>query len=192
MYCTRCGKAMDEQAAFCPNCGEPAVPSAAPASGVVPPSTTQVGPLAVTYAGFWLRLVAYIIDALILSAAWLIVMIPLVPVVFRGREPYGPQAGLIIASSFLWICFLGLVGGWLYYALFQSSSWQATPGKRVLGLYVCDMQGRRISFARATARYFSKILSAAILYIGFIMAGFTEKKQALHDMITDCLVLRRV
>jgi uncharacterized RDD family membrane protein YckC len=54
------------------------------------------------------------------------------------------------------------------------------------------MQGRRISFARASGRYFGKILSSAILMIGYIMAGFTAKKQALHDILADCLVLRRI
>lgn len=193
MYCTRCGNAVDDAAAFCPHCGLPSVPAAAPASGAVPPPAIPAAPFAVTYAGFWLRFVAYIVDSLIISAALLVLMFPFVPVFFHGNESLGEPASIPAIFAFIaWTSLLGLGGVWLYYALFECSTWQATPGKRILGLYVCDMQGRRISFARATGRYLAKIISAMILYIGFIMAGFTERKQALHDMLTDCLVLRRV
>jgi len=80
---------------------------------------------------------------------------------------------------------------WLYYALMESSKHQATIGKLALGLKVTDMNGQRISFARATGRYFGKIISGMILLIGYIMAGFTEKKQALHDIMANCLVVKR-
>ncbi len=73
----------------------------------------------------------------------------------------------------------------------ESSSQQATLGKIALGIMVTDLSGNRISFARASGRHFTKILSGIILYIGFIMAGFTEKKQALHDIIADCLVVKK-
>jgi len=59
-----------------------------------------------------------------------------------------------------------------------------------LSMKVTDLQGNRISFARATGRHFAKYISAMILLIGYIMAGFTERKQALHDMITGTLVRR--
>ena len=81
---------------------------------------------------------------------------------------------------------------WLYFALMESSTWQGTLGKKALGLEVTDLEGRRISFGRATGRFFAKIISALILWIGFIMAGFTEKKQALHDMIAGTLVIRKL
>jgi uncharacterized RDD family membrane protein YckC len=87
---------------------------------------------------------------------------------------------------------LAIVFNWLYYALLESSAWQATLGKKALGLEVTDMAGQRISFARATGRYFGKIVSAFILMIGFIMAGFTAQKQALHDMMAGCLVIRKI
>jgi uncharacterized RDD family membrane protein YckC len=80
---------------------------------------------------------------------------------------------------------------WLYWALLESSRWQATLGKKMLGLQVTDLEGRRISFARATGRYFGKVISTLLLLVGFAMAGFTEKKQALHDMIASCLVLKK-
>jgi uncharacterized RDD family membrane protein YckC len=82
---------------------------------------------------------------------------------------------------------------WLYYALAESSSWQATLGKKMLNLKVTDMTGQPITFGRASGRYFAKIITGMIpLAIGYILAGFTEKKQAVHDMIASCVVLRKV
>jgi uncharacterized RDD family membrane protein YckC len=86
---------------------------------------------------------------------------------------------------------VGVVLGWLYYALLESSPWQGTLGKKALNLAVTDLEGRRISFLRATGRHFAKLLSWFTLAIGFILAGLTAKKQALHDIIADCLVIRR-
>ena len=80
--------------------------------------------------------------------------------------------------------------GWIYEAAMENSSKQATLGKMALGLKVTDLEGRRISFARATGRHFAKIISKMILLIGYIMAGFTQRKQALHDMIAGTLVQR--
>ncbi len=80
---------------------------------------------------------------------------------------------------------------WLYYALFESSSKQATLGKMALGIVVTDIDGNRISFGRANARFWSKIISGMILGIGFLMAAFTEKKQGLHDMIAGTLVIKK-
>jgi uncharacterized RDD family membrane protein YckC len=81
---------------------------------------------------------------------------------------------------------------WLYFSLLESSGWQATLGKKALGLEVTDLAGRRISFGRATGRFFAKYISAIILMIGFLMAGFTEKKQALHDILAGTLVIRKL
>jgi uncharacterized RDD family membrane protein YckC len=184
MYCTRCGASIAEDVAFCPACGSPVVPVA----GVAPAVTA---PVRTAYAGFWLRFVALIIDMLIISAVCLIILVPLVFTIFRGM-PYERPMGWPMRPPFFGYMPLNLISLWLYYALFESSTWQATPGKRVLGLLVTDMQGRPITFARASARFFGKILSWAILMIGYIMAGFTAKKQALHDIIADCLVLRRI
>lgn len=82
-----------------------------------------------------------------------------------------------------------LILGWLYYALMESSSRQATLGKMALGIIVTDTEGQRVSFAKATGRHFGKIVSGIILYIGFIMIAFTEKKQGLHDIMANCLVV---
>jgi uncharacterized RDD family membrane protein YckC len=100
-------------------------------------------------------------------------------------------AGLIIAAivAYLSAILLIVIGQWLYYALMESSGRQATLGKLALGIVVTDLNGNKITFGRATGRYFGKILSGMIFAIGYIMAGFTERKQALHDIMAGCLVV---
>ena len=78
-----------------------------------------------------------------------------------------------------------------YWAAFESSKWQASPGKMALGIKVTDLNGNRISFARASGRYFAKILSGLTLLVGYFMAAFTARKQALHDIIAGCLVVNK-
>jgi len=80
---------------------------------------------------------------------------------------------------------------WLYYAFLESSNLKATLGKMVLGIVVVDVNKNKISFLRASARYWSKIISSSILLIGFIMAGFTKDKQALHDIISGTYVVNK-
>ena len=80
----------------------------------------------------------------------------------------------------------------LYFSFCESSAWQATLGKKALGLAVTDLQGRRISFAHALGRNLAKIISSMTLLIGYIIAGFTAKKQALHDLIAGTLVIKQV
>jgi uncharacterized RDD family membrane protein YckC len=143
-----------------------AVPQPYVQPGYVQPG--YVGAAALPYAGFWMRVGAYLIDVLIL-------FIPLAILTFV------PLIGIVA----------NIVGIWLYFALQESSERQATIGKRALNIYVTDLQGRRISFGQATGRHFSKIISYLILCIGYMMAGFTEKKQGLHDMIAGTLVKRR-
>ena len=160
-----------------------------------------------TYAGFWWRFLAYLIDDILLSFASFIIFVPIWAVMgfslFRmanwsntgwdfdsGVDPgawqfIGSVAGLAILTGFLSVAL-----NWLYYALMESSKYQATLGKMAVGARVTDLEGNRICFARATGRYFGKIISGMILMIGYIMAGFTEKKQALHDMIANTLVIK--
>jgi uncharacterized RDD family membrane protein YckC len=85
---------------------------------------------------------------------------------------------------------LVLFGSWLYEAFMESSSYQATLGKMIFGMKVTDLNGNRISFERATGRHFAKWLSAMILFIGYIMVGFTDRKQGLHDLLAGTLVRR--
>ncbi len=122
------------------------------------------------YGGFWIRVVAAIIDGVILGVIQFILN--------QFFDDFAVRNG-----------FNALLG-WLYYAGMESSSNQATLGKMALGLRVTDLEGNRISFLRATGRYLAKIISALILMIGFIMVAFTEKKQGLHDMIAGTLVIK--
>ena len=154
----------------------------------------------VKYAGFWLRFVAYLIDELLMSIIGFVVSLPFIGgIVFSAigisKNPDEAQniaAGVMgILGSILGMILVIAAIGWLYFALMESSKNQATLGKMALGLKVTDMDGNKISFGRATGRYFGKFLSGLILSIGYIIAGFTEKKQALHDMIASCLVLRK-
>ena len=103
------------------------------------------------------------------------------------------DAGIfVLLGLFFLAATASLVFTWLYHALMESSEWQATVGKKALGLVVTDMAGQRVSFARSTGRHFGKIITNMVpFFIGYIMAGFTAKKQALHDMLAGCLVLRR-
>ncbi|WP_423824674.1 RDD family protein [Salinibacter ruber] len=84
-----------------------------------------------------------------------------------------------------------MLAGWLYLAGFESSDYQATPGKLALGIKVSDLEERPVGLGRATGRHFGKILSTVVLFIGFIIAGMTEKKQALHDIMAGCLVINK-
>jgi uncharacterized RDD family membrane protein YckC len=83
------------------------------------------------------------------------------------------------------------VGGWLYYALMESSRFQGTLGKMAVQIKVTDLEGNRISFGRATGRYFGKIVSGLTLLVGYIMVAFTRQKQGLHDIMAGCLVVRK-
>ena len=124
------------------------------------------------YAGFWIRLLAYIIDAVILGA----ITFPLVQVLQSMGIAENSTNVLSIAIS------------WMYFAVFESSGWLGSPGKKALGLIVTDEQGMRLSVGRATRRYFAKILSGLLLGIGFFMIAFTDRKQGLHDKIFHTLV----
>lgn len=149
------------------------------------------------YGGFWIRLLAHLIDHVILGAiAAPLFFILVLPAIFRvineaerNREPSPELIIAIVSSVFIYIV-LAFVGQWLYEALLTSSSWQGTIGKRVLRLKVVDEAGNRVGFGRATGRFFAKILSSWFLCIGFIMVGFTDRKRGLHDMLAATLVMK--
>ena len=131
-------------------------------------------PVQPRYAGFWIRLLAYIIDAIILGA----LTFPLARVL--SMMGIGEQSSNVMSIAI----------SWMYFAVFESSGWMASPGKKALGLIVTDEQGGQLSVGRATRRYFAKILSALLLGIGFVMIAFTARKQGLHDKMFHTLVLR--
>jgi uncharacterized RDD family membrane protein YckC len=151
----------------------------------------------VEYAGFWRRWVAYLIDKLILglptAAIVLIFIVPsIIGVVHACCNPeYAIQSILSVVIGWLWLIVLILAMHLFYFAWFESSRFQATPGKMALGIIVTDMQGNPISFPRALGRNLGKGISHLVYDIGYIMAGITARKQALHDMLADCLVVMR-
>lgn len=140
------------------------------------------------YAGFWRRFVAGCID-------WLAVgIVAAITVALTG---FDPQFQLTLWVGRVNLNFETNAGGlmamviaWPYLAGLESSSWQGAFGKRALGIRVTDLEGRRISFARATARYASRSLSLFALLIGYLIQPFTRKRQALHDVIAGTLVTR--
>jgi uncharacterized RDD family membrane protein YckC len=187
LHCPKCGTELPEGAATCPACGESVSDLAVSVRGI-PATSEQLGIRGqVAYAGFWLRVVAYLIDSLLLGVVLGIVV--LVPLMARAGLPADNPWVLFTGSSrqILAINLLMTMGGWLYWAGLESSAWQATLGKRALGLQVTDLAGRRISLIRASGRHFGKII-----IVGCILAVFTPKKQALHDILAGCLVLRKV
>jgi uncharacterized RDD family membrane protein YckC len=141
------------------------------------------------YGGFWIRVVAYIIDAIVLTIATIPIALIFGISMMAGLDPTAVPDDATAGGNLL-ANLLSVVLGWLYYAMMESSAMQATLGKKALGMIVTDESGQRIGFGRATGRYFAKILSALILLIGFIMVAFTERKQGLHDKLAGTLVVR--
>ena len=111
---------------------------------------------------------------------------------FANMNGENPEIPAAMISAILFVSLASILLAWIYNAAMESSRHQGTLGKMALGLTVTDLGGRPIGFGLASGRYFAKIITGLIpLGIGYAMAGFTEKKQALHDMIASCLVLRK-
>jgi uncharacterized RDD family membrane protein YckC len=205
VYCSKCGAATADGVAFCGSCGQrlsvAAVTASAPVTAPAPAGAPAYAAVPrVEYAGFWVRFLAFVIDTVVMSLGVILVLIPLIFLTGLGAllSSIHPDedlndAGIFLIFGVIFLCAtVSLAVTWLYHAWMESSEWQATVGKRALGLVVTDMAGQRISFGRATGRHFGKIITNMVpALIGYIMAGFTAKKQALHDMIADCLILRR-
>ncbi len=161
--------------------------------GYAPPGGAPLGYYAqqtqtFAYAGFWARFAAAFIDGLIVGVPFFLLGLALGAA--QGTTPGQPTSpGMTAASAGLNL--LNLIVAWLYEALQISSPAMATIGKRALGIVVTDVNGQRIGFGRATGRHFAKFISGCTLLIGYIMAAFTEKKQALHDIMAGTLVLRK-
>ncbi|MDY6833238.1 MAG: RDD family protein [Chloroflexota bacterium] len=186
MFCPRCGNPSDSTARFCQVCGTslPLIEAEATAyqTHTQDPFLTSNVSSHVQYAGFWRRLVAWVIDYFV---SYVIMII----IAFSAGMMMG-LSGYSDDSLFEFIGFIvAIITPWLYWSIMESSSKRATFGKMAMGIIVTDYQGNKISFGRATARYWAKILSALIFCIGFFMAGFTAKKQGLHDIVTECLVV---
>src|ERR1700680_3082714 len=187
LTCENCGAELTDGVSFCAHCGTPVsvaqigpvyVPKAAPPAEEVPgPQRFALPQARPTYAGFWLRAVAYFIDTVIISVALALAgsFDPSAFIIFpdpnaASRLALPQLTPLAIALS------IPIV--WLYSPPFEAAAWQATPGKRAIRLYVTDINGRPLTFARATIRHFAKMISSLTLLVGYFVAGFTEKKKA--------------
>jgi uncharacterized RDD family membrane protein YckC len=166
-------------------------PYTAPAS-ISPGDGTVVGGGEVVYAGFWKRVAAYCIDSVIVGMVGGVIAMVIGMVLGLGMAGIGGGsdamgAGFIMIQLLTNVLSIALAAA--YYAGFHASAGKATLGKMAVGIKVVRTDGERISIARGIGRYFAAMLSGLILCIGFVMAAFTERKQGLHDMICDTLVV---
>ena len=132
-----------------------------------------------SYAGFWLRFLASLIDGIVFG-----LICSVVSAFFIG---FSSSSGL---SEETITSYVSLILPWLYYAIEESSERQATIGKRAMGIKVTNLSGNRVTFIKASVRYFATYLSVLSFFIGFLMAAFTKRKQALHDLIPKTLVVK--
>jgi uncharacterized RDD family membrane protein YckC len=201
MFCPKCGKETDASGKFCQWCGADIGSLPAPASPVVTQEEEE-GPDIGVYAGLGRRFVAFVVDIIIILLFDLVAMTVLgltrgiqnsyfyfvqhVPVdQLTADGTMGALLGSVIAAYGIVL----IVIPWLYYAGFESSRSQATPGKLLMHIVVTDMTGNKPTFARVTLRHFAKFVSALIIFIGFLMIGLTQRRQGLHDRVAGCLVL---
>jgi uncharacterized RDD family membrane protein YckC len=175
-----------------PSTGDSHSPPAAPMQQL--PQTTTAA--LEDHAGFWKRVAAYILDLILLTIVFKVIGTffgapaaeeATKQAILGGTPPL--EAYMQLYHNLWFYNLLTTVLTWLYFAFCESSAWQATVGKLALGIRVTNLQGSRISFLRATGRFFAKYLSVLILCIGFVMVAFTRRKQGLHDLIADTLVL---
>jgi uncharacterized RDD family membrane protein YckC len=163
---------------------------------------TTVASTTTAYASFGRRLVALILDIIIIGVIQSFVIVPVLAVLGLSFVPNiqnaenideaqaaGMIAAIIGAMGALWV--ISTCISFLYFSLLESSKFQGTIGKMAMGIVVTDMEGNRISFGKAALRALGRYISYVILCIGFLMAAFTDKKQALHDMIASTLVIKK-
>lgn len=169
------------------------VPQGAKPSEVIPaiPDLSKLPPRP-AFAGFWLRAIAYLFDTILISLV-LGLIASFYPATFiKMSDGASASPSLTALPQLTPIAFvITIAATWFYYTIFEASDWQATPGKRALRLYVADLNGQRVTLARAATRNLAKIISSLTFLVGYLVAGFTERKQALHDILASCLVLRK-
>lgn len=154
------------------------------------------------YVGFGIRLLAYLVDSVVLSIAQWVVVLPIMGLlginptamaVTMEQAQSDPAAMEALTGSLFQmysiLIVVSVLLSWLYFAYMESSEKQATLGKLALGLKVTDSDGNRVSFGTASVRFFSKIVSGLILCIGYLMIIFDDQKRALHDRMASTLVL---
>lgn len=173
MICKSCNEVIEGAYNFCPLCGD----GVSDAEGITP----------LVYIGFWRRVAAFSLDLLLTTAATTLLVITFF---------YTPMGEAMLISGDFEKTIDGVSNAfalaltWSYYTGFESSRWQATIGKKMLGIKVASQSGGRIGFGRANIRYLSKILTMMTLMIGFLPTAFTKKKRALHDYLASTVVIK--
>jgi len=192
--CRYCGEWLNKQEQSFSNREASNEENAIPPQPPLAKHTAAITPLTreeeqtIRYSGFWKRVAAWLIDQII-------GLLGMLPIVFILGRLLIPTTGDVRYNEAQWnglIWAVGIIFTWIYYALMESSSYQCTVGKKILGIKVTDMNGDRIGFGKATGRHFGKFISGIMLFAGFIMVAFTQKKQGLHDIMAGCLVVNRV
>ena len=183
-FCRSCGREVASQYRFCPECGSRDFSTQRPSQ-----TTSSTAPLMnatfsqaptgsgarVVYSGFWRRFAAFFIDVLVLLIPSVLLLFICIALGFGEDSMMTNLANGILSL--------------LYFAGMESSSYQGTVGKRAMGIRVCDMNGKQLSFANALGRYVGKILSSLLLCTGYLMIAFTSRKQGLHDIMAGTVVL---
>jgi uncharacterized RDD family membrane protein YckC len=193
--CASCGSARQAYGRYCLFCGdvlaEPTEQAQVfqPAKAVNQPANPL--PAVVEYGGFWRRTWAGTIDVLLEAVVAFVVTYYVIDwVLDRTGQLLGYERWMSkMAAGMAYILVLA-IGAWLYSAFAESSSRRATIGKRIMGLRVVTADGGKVSFGQATVRHFMKFLSLFSAGVGFMMAGWTKRHQALHDIPCDCIVIR--
>lgn len=168
----------------------------------LPPDTEQE----MEYAGFWIRVAAFLMDLIVFWVVQLVIGgVAFFYLVFhfanieipKEMDPQKAQAvmeavgSVMIVLTWLFVQFAMLMFQWLYYSVMECSSAQGSLGKIAVRIKVTDLAGKRISFGRASGRFFGKILAFSVFGIGVLMSAFTRKKQGLHDIMSGCLVVMK-
>jgi uncharacterized RDD family membrane protein YckC len=193
MHCSSCGAKIAEEEFVCTKCGyleHIAVIAKLKTAKPEPEELEQNR----SYAGFWKRCRALILDYLILLLSVVLIAAIIGGVIlgmsaitkhevdFDVIQAFAVGFGIVFAVALSWAYFTG----------FESSKYRATIGKKMMGLLVVDKKGKQISFWRANIRYWGKIISILIAFAGFWMIGFTKKKRTLHDLLAGTMVLNKV
>ena len=196
MFCPKCGKETDALGKFCQWCGADIV-TTTPLTPVATPEEEEMGLMLV----YMLALAGGLSPLLLILFLFCFGIVAAAVLALTGdcRLFYGPArlGGFTygrrnlrqFCQSLQRYGIVIVIIPWLYYAGFESSRSQATPGKLLMRIVVTDLDGNKPSFARVTLRHFAKFISALIIFIGFLMIGLTKNRQGLHDKIAGCLVL---
>ncbi len=148
------------------------------------------------YASFLDRFIAYLIDGVVLLLLNLILIGPFLLISQGGSNNNATNSSFfdylaVVASQGLFLYLLLFIVTWLYFAILESGTRQGTLGKIAMGIIVTDIDGDRLSFAKATIRYFGRYFSSLLLMLGYALAAFTNRKQALHDFVANTIVIRK-